>query len=65
MFFYGIVGFLAGFSERFTGVIFGNAERLVGGDAQAPAQPQGQAPSDGDAPTEPDLTDAGAAAGTG
>lgn len=61
MFFYGIVGFLAGFSERFTGVIFGNAERLVGGDAQ----PQAQAPSDGDAPTEPDLTNAGPATGSG
>jgi gluconate kinase len=30
--FYGIVSFLAGFSERFTGVIFGNAERLVTGE---------------------------------
>jgi hypothetical protein len=36
MFFYGIIGFLAGFSERFTGVIFGNAERLIGGDSAAP-----------------------------
>src|SRR5207253_2722534 len=25
--FYGVIAFLAGFSERFTGVIFGNAER--------------------------------------
>jgi hypothetical protein len=32
-FFFGIVGFLAGFSERFTGVIFGGAERLISGDA--------------------------------
>lgn len=33
-FFFGIVAFLAGFSERFTGVIFGGAERLIsGGDA--------------------------------
>ena len=67
MFFYGVIGFLAGFSERFTGVIFGNAERLVGGDPQAPAQPQtqpqGQAPSDGDVPTEPEAIDA--APGTG
>jgi len=39
MFFYGIIGFLAGFSERFTGVIFGNAERLVAGDAEAPPPP--------------------------
>lgn len=54
MFFYGIIGFLAGFSERFTGVIFGNAERLVGGEAQAQAQAQGQPPSDGDAPSELD-----------
>jgi len=36
MFFYGILAFLAGFSERFTGVIFGNAERLVGGDSAPP-----------------------------
>jgi hypothetical protein len=39
MFFYGIIGFLAGFSERFTGVIFGNAERLVGGDAPDASPP--------------------------
>jgi gluconate kinase len=65
MFFYGIVGFLAGFSERFTGVIFGNAERLVGGDGQSQAPPQDQAPSDGDAPTDPDTTDGGAAPGSG
>jgi gluconate kinase len=70
MFFYGIIGFLAGFSERFTGVIFGNAERLVGGDPQAPqAQPQPelqtQAPSDGDAPTEPDAVDGTAVPNTG
>jgi hypothetical protein len=40
VFFYGIIAFLAGFSERFTGVIFGNAERLVGGDAPPAAPPQ-------------------------
>src|SRR5204863_3065708 len=33
LYFYGIVAFLAGFSERFTGVIFGKAEQLVGGGA--------------------------------
>jgi hypothetical protein len=35
LYFYGIVAFLAGFSERFTGVIFGNAERLVAGGPAA------------------------------
>jgi len=40
IYFYGIIGFLAGFSERFTGVIFGNAERLVSGDEAEPAAPQ-------------------------
>jgi hypothetical protein len=47
LYFYGIISFLAGFSERFTGVIFGNAERLVGGDAP-PAAPPAQA-QEGDA----------------
>ena len=66
LFFYGIIGFLAGFSERFTGVIFGNAERLVGGgDAPSQAPQQGQAPSDGDAPTEPEGVDTAAATETG
>jgi hypothetical protein len=40
-YFYAIVAFLAGFSERFTGVMFGNAERLLSGEseqASAPAQ---------------------------
>ncbi|HEU5214864.1 MAG TPA: hypothetical protein VFU30_04920 [Gaiellaceae bacterium] len=32
IFFFGIIAFLAGFSERFTGVIFGGAERLISGD---------------------------------
>ena len=27
-----IIAFLAGFSERFTGVMFGNAERLLTGE---------------------------------
>jgi hypothetical protein len=44
LYFYGIISFLAGFSERFTGVIFGNAERLVGG--QAPAEPAGEQQQD-------------------
>jgi hypothetical protein len=35
LYFYGIIAFLAGFSERFTGVIFGKAEQLVGGGGQA------------------------------
>ena len=29
--FYAILAFFAGFSERFTAVIFGNAERLISG----------------------------------
>lgn len=44
LYFYGIISFLAGFSERFTGVIFGNAERLVGGEA--PAEPPGEQQAD-------------------
>jgi hypothetical protein len=37
IYFYAIVAFLAGFSERFTGVMFGNAERLLSGEGdQAP-----------------------------
>lgn len=38
LYFYGIMAFLAGFSERFTGVIFGKAEQLVGGGAGQQAQ---------------------------
>ena len=57
LYFYGIIGFLAGFSERFTGVIFGNAERLVGGDApaqQPPAGTDGQTPPvQGEQQTDP------------
>jgi len=49
LYFYGIIAFLAGFSERFTGVIFGNAERLVGGEAPPTQQEQQQ---DGDEPQE-------------
>jgi hypothetical protein len=44
LYFYGIISFLAGFSERFTGVIFGNAERLVGGGAPAEPAPEPDAP---------------------
>jgi hypothetical protein len=47
-YFYGIIAFLAGFSERFTGVMFGGAERLLSGDTPAeepppepPAKPSG------------------------
>ena len=36
IYFYAIVAFLAGFSERFTGVMFGNAERLLSGDSEQP-----------------------------
>jgi hypothetical protein len=35
IYFYAIAAFLAGFSERFTGVMFGGAERLLSGDDQA------------------------------
>jgi hypothetical protein len=42
IYFYAVVAFLAGFSERFTGVMFGNAERLLSGEGdqqQTPATP--------------------------
>ena len=32
IYFYAVAAFLAGFSERFTGVMFGGAERLLTGD---------------------------------
>jgi hypothetical protein len=35
IYFYAIAAFLAGFSERFTGVMFGGAERLLSGEQQA------------------------------
>jgi hypothetical protein len=35
LYFYGIVAFFAGFSERFTGVIFGNAQRMFTKDEEA------------------------------
>jgi hypothetical protein len=41
VYYYGIIAFFAGFSERFTGVIFGNAERLVAGSTPTDAQQQG------------------------
>jgi hypothetical protein len=37
IYFYGIIAFFAGFSERFTGVIFGDAQRLVSGGGSAPS----------------------------
>jgi hypothetical protein len=42
VFFYGIVAFFAGFSERFTNVIFGQAQRMIGPretDGPEPANP--------------------------
>jgi hypothetical protein len=35
IYFYAVAAFLAGFSERFTGVMFGGAERLLSGDDQS------------------------------
>jgi hypothetical protein len=51
LYFYGAVAFLAGFSERFTGVVFGNVERLVSGEeketeAQPPPDVQAAAAAD-------------------
>jgi hypothetical protein len=39
IYFYAVVAFLAGFSERFTGVMFGNAERLLSGDGDSGPPP--------------------------
>lgn len=36
IYFYGAIAFLAGFSERFTGVVFGDVERLISGDTETP-----------------------------
>ena len=60
MYFYGIVAFFAGFSERFTGVIFGGAQRLISGEPKegAPAAAKAEEPAAGG-------TKAGAAAGGG
>jgi hypothetical protein len=43
--FYAIIAFFAGFSERFTGVIFGNAERLIGGTEDQPTPTEKPPPS--------------------
>jgi hypothetical protein len=52
IFFFGIVAFLAGFSERFTGVIFGGAERLISGDLHD--APAGRGETDTKATTPPE-----------
>ena len=39
IYFYGAIAFLAGFSERFTGVIFGDVERLISGDTESEPGP--------------------------
>lgn len=39
IYFYTIIAFLAGFSERFTGVMFGNAERLLSGEGDQQSAP--------------------------
>lgn len=54
LYFYGIVAFLAGFSERFTGVMFGSAERLMSGEG-----------TDGSPPPEAHLPDKGANGSSG
>jgi hypothetical protein len=64
LYFYGIIAFLAGFSERFTGVIFGNAERLVGGESP-PDQPPQQQGGGTNAPTEPSAEELEQAAESG
>lgn len=51
IFFFGIVAFLAGFSERFTGVIFGGAERLIAGDAGDGGASEGRFPAEAKATT--------------
>jgi len=55
IFFFGITAFLAGFSERFTGVIFGGAERLISGDLGDAGAPDGRGQVDGrgTTPAEP------------
>lgn len=40
LYFYGIIAFFAGFSERFTGVIFGNAQRMFTKEDEAPEAPE-------------------------
>lgn len=39
IYFYGAIAFLAGFSERFTGVVFGEVERLVTGENDGASAP--------------------------
>jgi hypothetical protein len=60
MYFYGIVAFFAGFSERFTGVIFGGAQRLISGEAKEEAAAGTTAPEDGAAATTGSPNGAGA-----
>jgi hypothetical protein len=43
IYFYGVVAFLAGFSERFTGVIFGQAEQMITAQGSAAAPPADEA----------------------
>jgi hypothetical protein len=43
IYFYGIIAFFAGFSERFTGVIFGDVQRLVAGGGPSPSTNQSEA----------------------
>ncbi|HXZ57939.1 MAG TPA: hypothetical protein VEG40_10175 [Gaiellaceae bacterium] len=40
VFFYGIIAFFAGFSERFTSVTFGQAEQLITGESPPPPEDQ-------------------------
>jgi hypothetical protein len=44
LYFYGIVAFFAGFSERFTSVTFGQAEQLITGASAAPPPPPDDPP---------------------
>jgi hypothetical protein len=55
IFFFGIVAFLAGFGERFTGVVFGGAERLISGDLgdAGASDGRGQVDGRGTTPAEP------------
>lgn len=46
LYFYGIAAFFAGFSERWTNVIFGGAQRLIGGkDDASGGEPTGEEPA--------------------
>ena len=46
IFYYGIAAFLAGFSERWTSVIFGSAQRTIGGDAGDADAVSGEPPAE-------------------